>query len=62
MKRCYASYIVNTDYIEWWSGSSAKMKLCLKGYHHTIPVSDTYTASFKELMNERGIVKKEGKS
>lgn len=58
MKRCYASYIVNINHIELWSGTLSKMTLYLKGCNQNIPVSDTYTSCFKEIMNELEIPKK----
>jgi hypothetical protein len=58
MKRCYASYIVNINQIELWSGTLSKMTLYLKGCNQHVPVSDTYTSCFKEIMNELEINKR----
>ena len=58
MKRCNISYIVNINQIEMWSGTLSKMILYLKDCNHHVPVSDTYTPCFKDIVDELRIMKK----
>jgi len=62
MKRCNISYIVNSNQIDMWSGTSSKMILYLKDCNHHVPVSDTYTPCFKDIVDELRITKKEADS
>ena len=62
MKRCNISFIVNINQIELWSGTSSKMILYLKDCNHIVPVSETYTPCFKDIIDELRITKKEADS
>lgn len=57
MKSCSVSFIVNINQIELWSGTSTKMTLYMKGCNLTVPVTETYTPCFKDIIDELRIMK-----
>jgi hypothetical protein len=59
MKSCSVSFRVNINQIELWSDTSSKMTLYMKGCNLTVPVTETYTPCFKDIINELGIMKKQ---
>jgi len=57
MESCSISFIVNINQIELWSGTSTKMTLYMKGCNLTVPVTETYTPYFKDIIDELRIMK-----
>ncbi len=57
LKKCHSSYIVNVNYIASWEGTLEKMTLHLNYPKFTVPVSETYSAAFKEMMEQNSILK-----
>jgi len=48
--RCHRSFIVNTENIKTAKGNSNNYKIYFNKYNHFIPVSRSYTKSFRELV------------